>query len=78
LLYILYLQFKKKRIIKLLLLSTFLFQAMIWFAKSEQIVFIDFDINEIDYINDICNFLNEVIICICYYLKKNTLIFKIL
>lgn len=51
---------------------------MIWFVKSEQIVFIDFDINEIDYINDICNFLNEVIICICYYLKKNTLIFKIL
>lgn len=55
----------------------FFFQAMIWFAKSEQIVFIDFNINEIDYINDICNFLNEVIICICYYFK-NILTFKII
>lgn len=33
---------------------------MIWFAKSEQIEFLDFHDLSIDYMNDICMFLSEV------------------
>lgn len=56
----------------------FFFQAMIWFAKSEQLVFKDFDINETNYIHDISNFLNEVIIFNCYYFCKKILTLTII
>lgn len=41
----------------------FVYQAMIWFLKLEQIEFIDFQISNIDYIQDICTFLIEVNFC---------------
>jgi len=34
---------------------------MIWFARSEQIEFIDFNSSKLEYMHDICNFLSEVI-----------------
>lgn len=33
---------------------------MIWFARSEQIVFIEFDALKLDYMHDICNYLSVV------------------
>ncbi|CAI6354546.1 unnamed protein product [Macrosiphum euphorbiae] len=39
--------------------SNYLQQAMIWFARSEHIEFIDFHTSKIEYMHDICNYLNE-------------------
>lgn len=37
---------------------------MVWFARSEQIVIIDFDTSKLDYMHDICNYLSAVSILI--------------
>lgn len=41
---------------------------MVWFTKSEQIVYLDFRIINIEYINDIYDYLSEVnIFYICHF-----------
>ncbi|VVC44144.1 Hypothetical protein CINCED_3A019506 [Cinara cedri] len=49
-------------------------QSMVWFARSEQIVFIDFDTSKLDYMHDVCNYISDGI-QLCTSIKNTIITF---